>query len=256
MRLLHSWRVRNRAHRFRRQRERWECQFARDCLRQGDVVLDIGAHRGAFTYWFARSVGPQGAVVAFEPQPRLFEELQRVASSIRWRNITVFGCALGDENGEAQLAVPRHNSSCATLVDGSGQADTDFVTVPVTRLDDFLERTGRSKPIAFIKCDVEGFELSVFKGGRRVLTEDRPVLLFESFDNPHSKQDVFAFLANLNYRGYTFSGSTLVPLSRLDRGPTSHNYVFLPNDCTELLSAKPPFEIRRCDHDKQCPDAA
>lgn len=39
-------------------------------VRSGDIVCDIGAYKGSFTFWLARWC-EKGAVVAFEPQPRL-----------------------------------------------------------------------------------------------------------------------------------------------------------------------------------------
>ena len=41
----------------------------------GHVVLDVGAHIGAYTRFFARAVGAAGRVVAMEPQRLVFQVL-------------------------------------------------------------------------------------------------------------------------------------------------------------------------------------
>ena len=88
-------------------------------------------------------------------------------------------------------------------------------TVEVRRLDDyFSEHAGR--PIRFIKCDVEGYELDVFKGAEYILREDRPTLLFECEARHLSNinmADVFSYLTNLGYEGFFFFKNKLLPIS-------------------------------------------
>jgi hypothetical protein len=52
-----------------------EVDLFRQCLRPGDVALDIGANFGSHTIPLAQLVGPGGAVYAFEPQRILFQIL-------------------------------------------------------------------------------------------------------------------------------------------------------------------------------------
>src|SRR5512147_1317925 len=54
-----------------------ELQTLLALIRPGDVVLDVGAHVGIFALAFARRVASHGRVVAFEPQPALFDLLKR-----------------------------------------------------------------------------------------------------------------------------------------------------------------------------------
>src|SRR5215210_1011896 len=52
-----------------------ETQLASRMLRPGDVFVDVGANWGYFSLAAAHWVGPRGTVIAFEPEPRLFELL-------------------------------------------------------------------------------------------------------------------------------------------------------------------------------------
>ena len=47
-------------------------------LQPGDTAVDIGAWRGAYTYWMVKAVGPQGRVVCFEPQPAMISYLRKI----------------------------------------------------------------------------------------------------------------------------------------------------------------------------------
>ena len=74
-----------------------------------------------------------------------------------------------------------------------------------------------------IKCDVEGHELEVFRGGERLLRAQRPILVFEC-EARHHRHDtpaaVFAFLAGLGYEGRFFAREGLLPIEVFD--PARH----------------------------------
>ena len=75
-RLLH------RAWRYRLRIERPEILFLLEHLAPGQTAVDVGAHKGAFTYWMDRLVGPTGHVLAFEPIPELAAYLGRVRHAV------------------------------------------------------------------------------------------------------------------------------------------------------------------------------
>src|SRR5207249_1808233 len=70
----------------------------------GDVVVDVGAHVGLYTWRLAQLVGPRGHVHVFEPNPAS----QRILEAIRARrwNMTIHPVALSDRTGDAELHVP------------------------------------------------------------------------------------------------------------------------------------------------------
>jgi len=186
--------------RYRLRQDRHELAFARQQVAPGQTVLDIGANRGAYTYWLSKAVGPSGSVYAFEPQPELARYIENSARAFRLSNVKVINKALSFENGEVQLYRP----DCHPLGGASLEEFPDYpgTYMPVTaqRLDDFVAQTpDLPRPISFIKCDVQDHELRVLQGGERILQEDRPTLLLECM--PNRWEALSRYLDSINYLG-------------------------------------------------------
>lgn len=228
-----------RAWRYRLREDRSEIRFLLGCLRRGDMAVDIGAHKGAYMYWMAGCVRPGGRVYAFEPQPRLAAALRDVAAGLAADgSIVVENLAVSSRSGVAQLHVPGGEASPGATIEERDESWGATAKVRTVTLDEYFADLGRSERIAFMKCDVEGHELEVFRGGCRILTEHRPVLLFECEERhraDRSVESVFEYLRGLNYEGFFFGrGGRLCPLSGGD-GPENHavnargnNFAFLP----------------------------
>lgn len=206
-----------RAFKARYRGERKEIAEVLAALSPGEVAVDAGAHKGAYTYWMRRAVGERGRVFAFEPQPRLAAYLMRVNAAMRWANVSVRECALSDAAGSATLHVPRLGSSQgASLSEGAPGQGEEAVLVRLATLDAELQGAGR---VALLKVDVEGHELAVFRGAAGILARDAPVVLFECerrHFGSHSIDDVFAHLRGLGYEGHFFGPRALQPLSEFD----------------------------------------
>ena len=187
-------------------------------LREGDTAVDVGANKGAYTFWMRRAVGRAGRVVAVEPQPELAAYLRGACRALRWDNVDVLEAAASDRAGEATLRVPGSGPSPGATLESAAAPTAGWreLRCPTVRLDDALARQGR---VSVMKVDVEGHELAVFRGAARVLERDRPALLFEC-EARHlagsAPSDVFAFLERLGYSGAFFSRSGLRPISEFD----------------------------------------
>ena len=76
----------------------------------------------------------------------------------------------------------------------SGGGDT--IEVSAESLDDY---TWTQPPPDFLKCDVEGAEVEVFRGAERLLKEKRPGIICEM----HSEENQRALLEEFSRFGYT-----------------------------------------------------
>jgi len=168
--------------------------------------LDVGACHGIFSLAFARSQ-PHGTALAVEPSPLAFEILQ---SNID-RNgaaITAVRSAVGAENGKVEMRFSWHHLEvCAEEPDGA-----TVLSVPMRTLDDLCAERGFWPDL--VKIDVEGYELPVLRGARRLLSETHPTLLLEIHPTRlqalgSSTAELFDLLAELGYGALTLGG---VPL--------------------------------------------
>jgi FkbM family methyltransferase len=184
-------------------------KFVGAFLKQGMVVLDIGAHHGLYTLLAARKVGRTGKVVAFEPSPKERERLMAHLRLNRVQNrVTVVPTALGKETAESILyMVIGKETGCNSLRPPAVKEPTEEVRVPVTSLDTFLaqQKVGR---IDFIKMDIEGAELGVLEGAQDVLAKrPRPVILAELADSRtlawgYSASAIYDFLVAKGYHWF------------------------------------------------------
>jgi FkbM family methyltransferase len=193
-----------------------EFRLIRQHVRTADTVCDIGANKGSFVFWLSRWCR-DGRVVAFEPQPQFAQLLNELKGNLKLDNVTVEPKAVFSKPGQADLFVPKGHSPGASLVSKSvGASEFETISVPMIRLDDYFSESER---ITFMKVDVEGAELEVFKGAARILREQSPLLIFES-ENRHLDgarvEDVFAYLNGLGYAGHLVAGNRLVPVSAFD----------------------------------------
>ncbi len=163
--------------------EEAEWRFVANLLKKGATVLDIGAHHGFYTILAAKSVGPLGRVIAFEPSPRERERLSRHLKLNWCSRVKVEPLALTCQDGEATLnLVDGRDTGCNSLRFPAISEPTKAVIVKTMALDHYLAEKNISH-VDFIKMDVEGAELEVLKGARALLTRTpRPILMVEIQD--------------------------------------------------------------------------
>jgi FkbM family methyltransferase len=146
-----------------------EVALLRSLIRPGMVIADVGANTGFYTIEMAACVGPQGRVLAFEPDPFIFNLLQARVRNTRWSNAEVHQLALGDANGRATLYSSAYNRADNRLAASHVEPHVETTEVQVRRLDEFLASHG-SPSIDALKIDVQGSEAQVLSGAGKTLS--------------------------------------------------------------------------------------
>lgn len=124
-------------------------------LKDGGCLWDIGANIGTYTVYAAEE--PTASVVAFEPHPTTYSQLQEnIALNRLEGRVTAVPWALGAERGTATLSDTADSSLNHLLPDGSG-------AIPV-RIERALDVAAEHPPPTVVKMDVEGFEADVLAG--------------------------------------------------------------------------------------------
>jgi len=186
--------------------EEGERRFVEHLLRPGQVVFDVGAHIGFYTLLAAKLVGESGLVVAFEPSARERRRLRLNLWLNGCRNVRVESCALSNQTGEADLfVVLGKETGCNSLRPPALDEPYKRVKVAVTSLDEYLARE-HVDSVDFAKVDVEGAELYVLSGAKKLLSNrPRPVIMYEAADIRTSAwgyqaKEIYDFLDNRGYK--------------------------------------------------------
>jgi FkbM family methyltransferase len=166
-------------------------------LRPGMIFYDIGANIGFFSLLAARLVAKEGRVVAFEADPEIAARLREHVARNEFGWITVEEKAVWSEPQAVFFA----RTDPATSPDrGLGhvvsESAGDTIQVRAEPLDDY---TWTQPAPDFLKCDVEGAEVEVFRGAQQLLKEKRPGIICEM----HSEENHRLLLQEFSRLGYT-----------------------------------------------------
>lgn len=234
--------------RFRASRQGYfevELQLVRYLCDKSKTSVDVGASNGAYTvHMLIHSAG----CYAFEPRQLAAAHLLESLTHGPNPRLRVEAVALSDKSGDASLRVAVKAPGLSTIESANdvGEADAiETVTVPVRRLDDYIDQLGA---VGFIKIDVEGHEEAVLRGARNILLRDRPAVLVEVEErhNSGSVRRVVRLLEESGYTGFYYRRGRLRSIETFDarshqdvtrisetiggESPYVNNFLFLPND--------------------------
>ncbi len=145
-----------------------------------DVAVDVGAALGSYAWLLDRK---SRRVYSFEPGNAHHDYLQRLL----WgTNILLTKAAVGRHSGTVEFFTPGsdtnalHSATLSTANPVVRTVGTRIEKVAQVSLDEFFR--GKLHPgehVDFLKVDVEGYELEVFKGGIGLIEEHRPLVVCE-----------------------------------------------------------------------------
>jgi FkbM family methyltransferase len=220
MKWIERLRLQLRANKYKHKDDIGGVDFLIKTIKDGQTVLDIGAHKGGYLYLMLQLVGKNGKVFAFEPQTILYTYLKKLQTLFNWHNVTIEHVALSDTEGEATLLVPTNNISRATapgatIVDNRERDDIGFTEkVATDSLDHYC--TLHNVAPDFLKIDVEGNELNIFKGGINTLKKYKPRIIVEcdaGYVGEAQVTETFELLKSLGYTGSFINADKRLPLS-------------------------------------------
>jgi len=168
--------------------------------RHPGTVVEVGANMGIHTVPLARALREEGReLIAFEPQPVVFQQLCANLALNGLMNVTAWPFACGDQPGVVSFPRPDYlkagNFGGIAMSDSAPASGNVGVQAPCIRLDDMLQK----ERIGLLKVDVEGFELRVLKGSRIILEHFRPLLYVEN-DRAESSQELIEWLWAAGYQ--------------------------------------------------------
>lgn len=151
-------------------------EYLNKTITSKDVFFDIGANAG---FYSLLAIQKGATVHAFEPIPSTFRLLKRNTES---KHISLHLVAVSSLTGTARMK--QNGSSGLNRIDDAGNTVVQTIT-----LDEF------GVVPTIVKVDVEGHELSVFRGAEKLLRENKPIIVAEISDTAASD-----FLCSLGYK--------------------------------------------------------
>lgn len=155
--------------------------WAKTRLTPGMRILDVGGNIGYYSVLFAQGVGATGHVMAFEPDARNRQLLERnlVANAVR-DFVTVVPAAVSEGVGSVILhRDPQyfgvHSLAASNCISGDASEATE---VPTVSLDSAVNTAGWER-VDLIKIDAQGAEGLILKGATAVLAQAKLTLMIE-----------------------------------------------------------------------------
>ncbi|MEK6968833.1 MAG: FkbM family methyltransferase [Nanoarchaeota archaeon] len=140
-------------------------------VKEGDTVVDIGAHIGYHTLTLAKLVGEKGKVYAFEPCPEIFELLKKNINVNGYKNVILINKAVSNSADKHIFYVDKTGRN--SLINSTSIKLTQSIEVDTIRLDDL-----NIKP-NLIKMDIEGGEIKALRGMNDTIKKNQVVLITE-----------------------------------------------------------------------------
>lgn len=170
-------------------------------VKNGSVVLDLGAHAGFYTLLASFLVGEKGRVFAFEPDRKNLFYLKRHLQLNGVTNVTLIEAAVSDVDGKIFFTEGQNNTFTGRI------SESGDVTVPAVSLDELFAE-GKLPLPDYIKIDIEGAEMRALSGAKNVLEAGRPAI-FLSTHGSDLQEACCNFLRALGYRLQPLDGESL-----------------------------------------------
>jgi len=164
-------------------------------VQPGNFVAEIGANHGAHTVRLAKLLGLGGRVIAYEPQPVVFQALAGTMALNGLMNVDCLPYGLGAEEGSVMFPSidyrQTNNFGGLSLIN----LPEGHHPIRIAKFDDVYSYDH----LNLLKIDVEGMEREVLEGARVCIEKFRPYLYVEN-DQPEKSAELIEWLFGAGYR--------------------------------------------------------
>ncbi|MFN5635275.1 MAG: FkbM family methyltransferase [Flavobacteriia bacterium] len=195
------------------------------------TVVDIGANLGYFSRNFAR-LANKGKVISIEPVPQFFDILDSFMK--RYSHSVRYNVALGIEEGTITMVLPKSNGMIRTGLPHIAESDEeqkqhDTKEVKIVKGSELLSNLDR---IDYIKCDIEGYELNVFKEISLLIDRHKPIVQIEIA--PKNLDEMSKLFSDLGFVQYGIVNGKIVAENGAQQ--EEGDYLYVHRSKTQLLN--------------------
>lgn len=161
--------------------EEIETSFIKTIVKEGDVVVDVGANLGWYTIVMANLVGQSGSVFAFEPAPNNYEILLKNININNVNNqVKTYQTALLDSKSTVDFELSRenfgdhrvrfnHSHSEFNKPEKYAESSRKVISIEAITMNEALGDVVENQRIKLIKIDCQGSEISILRGAEKIL---------------------------------------------------------------------------------------
>jgi FkbM family methyltransferase len=194
-------------------------------IREGDTVIDIGAHTGDTTIHYALAAGASGCTLALEPNPYVFKVLEKNATLNRDKtHIVPLNFAATETDGFFIFSYSDGaycNGGFLDQIQDSRHGHRQRLEVRGRNLEALLRRqyADRLPRLSFIKIDTEGYDRQVIQSLLGILRDYQPVIVCEVYRrlNMEEREALFDVLAEAGYECFHQSSGNDLVGNRVER---------------------------------------
>lgn len=202
--------------------EESELHVLSNLVKADDVVLDIGANIGIYSYFLSQKL-PQGKILAFEPSketyPLLLDNIKHLG------NVFPFNIGLGEKT-QTQTFFNYEDDAFSSIIQSPDRGKIlSTSNIVCFKGDEILQQLDIDR-LDLIKIDIEGFEKEALHGLSQTIDRFSPHILCELLSTDSVKErsaDTFNFIRNKGYTMYAIDGYNQVERQELDSN--YYNYI-------------------------------
>jgi FkbM family methyltransferase len=162
-------------------------------------IIDVGANFGYHSLLFSKEVENKGQVFCFEPQPQNYKLLKNNVELNKIKNLVLFNKACSDEEGVVKMQI----IDCNNFIN-MGDFTPNITDLSYALIDSLIIDSLNLPKIDLIKIDVQGWEIKVLNGMKKLCMLNEPVLIVEFEDYQLQKLnsvslDLCHTLQNMDY---------------------------------------------------------
>ena len=161
--------------------------FIKNEIKDGMVVVDVGANIGFYTLLASKRVG-DGKVYAFEPDPRCFDLLRENVQINNYENTQCIQEALAEKSGVLSIYLDELVLSSTTIsrqnLENNLSTNTKYsgdLEVKKTTLDDYFKDINENRNLDFLKMNIQGAEGLVIAGAEETLKKSKNITVLTEF---------------------------------------------------------------------------
>ena len=174
-------------------------------LEDESTFIDVGSHKGEVLE-LALKISKKGKHFAFEPIPYLFHKLNDKYGS----KCEVLNYGLSDQKKQSSFQHVTTNPAYSGIKKRTYPKEEQVETIQI-QLDTLDNQLKQHDRVDMIKIDVEGAELEVLRGAKKIIEKFHPIIVFEhglgaSDHYNTSPEDILNFFDDHQYQLFTLKG--------------------------------------------------